>query len=165
MKLRFVLPLLLGFAAICAGCQFGESKPTMAVMNTREVITKCAEGMKAAERVRAKFAPRQEAMKTQEEAIAKLKADPALSDPNSGKRAELETLARQYVVDRQTLSKEVGEEEAVQFKPIVDKINAVLATYAKANGLLSVQDKNGFTYIDSSIDITEAIIKKVDEMK
>lgn len=165
MKLRVVLPLLFGLVTVCTGCQFDAAKPTMAVMSTRDVITKCDIGMKAAEEVRGKFVSRQEALKKQEEALAKLKADPTLADPKSGKRAELEALARQYVADSQTLRKDIGDEETVKFKPIVDRINKVLADYAKEHGLVSVQDKNGFTYIDPSIDITDAIIKKVDESK
>ena len=165
MLLRFRFLLVLGALLLCSGCQMLESKPTMAVLNTREVITKCNAGMQAAEKVRAKFAARQDALKKQEEAIENLKTDPALNDPRSGKQAELDKLARQYVADAQALRKDVGEEEAVTFKPIVDRINKVLAQYAKEHHLLSVQDKNGFAYSDPSIDITEAIIKLVDDAK
>ena len=165
MLLRFRLLLVLGALLLCSGCQMLESKPTMAVINTREVITKCNAGMQAAEKVRTKFAARQDALKKREEAIENLKTDPALNDPRSGKQAELEKLARQYVADAQALRKDVGEEEAVTFKPIVDRINKVLADYAKEHGLLSVQDKNGFAFIDPKIDITEAIIKLVDAAK
>ena len=63
------------------------------------------------------------------------------------------------------MRKDVGDEEAVAFKPVVDRINKALAHYAKEHNLLSVQDKNGFAYIDPSIDITEAIIKQVDQLK
>lgn len=165
MKLRFVLLLSLGLAALCAGCRFGETQPTMAVISTRDVITKCDAGLKAAEEVRGKFASRQEALKKQEEALAKLKADPAASDPKSGKRAELEALARQFIADSQALRKDIGEEEAIRFRPIVERINKVLADYAAEHNLTSVQDKNGFAFIHPSIDITEAIIKKMDDAK
>ncbi len=165
MPLRFRFLLVLGVVLLCSGCQMSEGKPTTAVINTRDVITKCNAGMQAAEKVRTKFASRQDTLKKQEEAIEKLKTDPALNDPRSGKQVELDKLARQYVADAQALRKDVGEEEAVTFKPIVDRINKVLAQYAKAHGLLSVQDKNGFAYIDPSLDITEAIIKLVDEAK
>jgi len=165
MPLRFRFLLVLGALLVCSGCQMLENKPTMAVINTREVITKCNAGMQAAEKVRAKFAARQDALKKQEEAIEKLKTDPALNDPRSGKQAELDKLARQYMADAQALRKDVGEEEAVTFKPIVDRINKVLADYAKEHSLLSVQDKNGFAFIDPKIDITEAIIKLVDAAK
>lgn len=159
--------VLSAFAVMlmCSGCQPFESKPTTAVINTRDVVTKCNAGLQATEKVRAKFAARQDALKKQEEALEKLKADPTLSDPRSGKQAELEKLARQYVADAQALRKDVGEEEAVTFKPIVDRINKVLVDYAKEHGLLSVQDKNGFAFIDPRIDITEAIIKLVDAAK
>ena len=76
----------------------------------------------------------------------------------------LQAMAQKLVVDSQQLRKDVGEAEAAKFKPIVDKINKALAEYAKEHGLLSVQDKNGFAYIDPSIDITQEIIKRVDQM-
>ena len=160
-----IVPLVFGLLLGCAGCQTGETKPTVAVINTRDVITKCDVGLKAVEDVRQKFASRQEALKQQEEALNKLKADPGLSDPKSGKQAEFEKLAQQYVAGNQALRKDVGDEEAVAFKPVVDRINKALAHYAKEHNLLSVQDKNGFAYIDPSIDITEAIIKQVDQLK
>ena len=165
MKLHAVILFLLSLVTFCAGCQPGAPKPTMAVMSTREVITKCNAGLKAAEEVRGKFAPRQEALKKQEEAIEKLKADPAASDQKSGKRAELDTLTRQYVADAQTLRRDIGEEEAARFKPVVDKINKALDAYAKEHGLFSVQDKNGFAYVSPAIDITDEIIRLVDEVK
>jgi outer membrane protein len=165
MTIRFRFLLVLGVVLLCSGCQMIEGKPTMAVINTREVITKCNAGMQAAEKVREKFATRQDTLKKQEDAIARLKADPTLNDPRTGKQVELEKLVRQYVVDAQALRKDVGEEEAVMFKPIVDRTNKVLAQYTKDHGLLSVQDKNGFAYIDPSIDITDVVIKLVDEVK
>lgn len=165
MKWRLVLLLSLGLATLCAGCQFGETKPAMAVMNTREVLTKCDAGMKAAEEVREKFASRQDALKKREEALAKLQADPAVADPKSGKRAELEALARQYAADSQALRKDVSEEESLKFKPIVDRINKTLAEYATEHNLNAIQDKSGFAYINPAIDITQAIIKKLDDAK
>ena len=165
MKLFALFPLIGCLALACAGCQTGEAKPAMAVINTREVVTKCNAGIAATEKVRAKFAGRQEELRKQEEAIARLKADPGLSDPKSGKQAELEKLARQFLADGQTLRKDVGDEESAAFGPIVDRINKVLAQYAKDNKLLSVQDKNGFAYLDPSLDITAEIIKLVDQVK
>jgi outer membrane protein len=137
----------------------------MAVINTKEVLTKCNDGIRIVEELQKQFAERQEQLKAQEESIQKLRQNPAVSDPKSGKREELQTLVQKLMEDSQKLRQDVGDVEAVKFKPVVDKVNKALAAYAKEHGLVSVQDKTGFAYIDPSIDITDAIIKQVDETK
>jgi len=158
-----ILFLVLVAVAVCGGCKTEEPKPRMAVINTKEVITKCNAGLKAAQEVREKFSQRQEDLKKLEESIAALRADPTIADAASPKRAELEQLANKYIADSQALRKDMGEEETARYKPIVDKVNKILSQYAKEHGLVSIQDKNGFAYIDASIDITGAIIKKLDD--
>jgi len=154
----------LSLMAMLSGCQLFEKGTKAAVINTREVLTKCNDGIRVVEEVQKQFAERQEQLKAQEEAIQKLRQNSAIADPKSGKKNELQSLVQKYVEDNQKLRKDVGETEAVKFKPVVDKINKALAEYAKEHGLVSVQDKNGFAFIDPSIDITDAIIKKVDRM-
>jgi len=162
------LSTLLAFLALVGllgGCDLFGAQPKTAVINTRDVITKCTEGIRAVTEVQKQFADRQTRLKAQEETISKLRQSPAMADPKSGKKEELRTLVQKYVADSQQLRKDVSEVEAAKFKPIVDRINKALAEYAKEHGLVSVQDKNGFAYINPSIDITDAIIKKVDETK
>ncbi|GAB6038031.1 hypothetical protein JCM15519_25900 [Fundidesulfovibrio butyratiphilus] len=48
---------------------------------------------------------------------------------------------------------------------MLDKINKVLTEYAQDHALLSIQDINGFAYIDPSLNITAAIIKQVDQIE
>jgi outer membrane protein len=147
-----------------SGCQLFDNGPKTAVINTRDVLTKCNDGLRVVEEIQKQFSYRQEQLKAQDESLQKRRLDPALSDPKSGKKDELQALVQQFLEDSQKLRKDVGDVEAVKFKPVVDKINKALAGYAKAHGLVSVQDKNGFAYIDPSIDITEVIIKQVDQV-
>ncbi len=165
MKILTNLLVALSLAGLLCGCQAFERAPKAAVINTKEVLTKCNDGIRAVEAVQKQFADRKTQLKAQEEAIAQLRKDPAINDAKLGKRLELQTLGQKYAEDIQKLRKDISEAEATAFKPIVDKINKALAAYAKAHGLLSVQDKNGFAYIDPSIDITDAIIKQVDQMQ
>ncbi|MHC1712100.1 MAG: OmpH family outer membrane protein [Solidesulfovibrio sp.] len=164
MKLRMAFLALLALTTVFWGCD-QTGKPTkMAVINTKEVITKCNIGIRTVEEVQRQFDDRQNELKKQEQAIQKLREDPAVSDPKSGKKEALQNLAQKFVDESQRLRKDVADTEAVKFKPVVDKINKVLAEYAKEHGLAGVQDKNGFAYIDPSIDITEEIIKKIDQL-
>jgi outer membrane protein len=157
--------VVLILAGILCGCQLSDKGTKAAVINTRDVLTKCNDGLRAVEEVQRQFADRQAQLKAQEEAMQQLRQNPTLNEPKSGKKRELQSLTQKFIEDSQKLRKDVGDVEAVKFKPIVDKINKVLATYAKEHGFVSVQDKNGFAYIDPSIDITDAIIKLVDQVK
>lgn len=163
MKILSTVLVALPLAALLCGCQLNEKGTKMAVINTKEVVTKCNAGMRTVEEVQKQFAERQEQLKAQEDAIQKLRQDPAVADPKSGKKGELQALVQKFVEDSQKLRKDVADVEAVKFKPVVDKINKVLADYAKEQGIVGVQDKNGFAYVDASIDITDAIIRRVDQ--
>ena len=162
MKYGIVVVLLL--LAVLPGCKQEGPDVRMAVINTRDVITKCNIGIRVVDEVQRQFADRRNALKDQEDAIKNLQAAPGVNDPKSPKREELQRLVQVYAEAAQLLRKDTAEVEAVRFKPVLDKINKALADHAKEHGLVSVQDKNGFAYIDPAIDITDAIIKRVDQM-
>lgn len=147
------------------GCTQEKKPSSAAVINTREVLTKCNAGIQVSQDIQHEFAEQQNALKKQEDAIQKLQNDPQLSDPKSGKKEELQRLMKIYVDANQQFRRDVGNAEAARFQPVVDKVNKALAEYAKTHGLVSIQDKTGFAYVDSSIDITEAIIKQVDQAR
>jgi len=147
------------------GCRMEEKSPTMAIINTKEVVTKCNDGIRITEGLQRQFADRRNTLKSQEEGLRKLQSDPALGDAKSGKKEELQRQVQAYTEANQQLRQDVANEEAVQYKPLVDKINKTLADYAKAHGLLGIQDANGFAYIDPSINITKQIIEQVDAAK
>jgi Skp family chaperone for outer membrane proteins len=164
VKRLAIVPLLVVLAML-AGCNFNEQPVRTAVINTKDVLTKCNIGIQATEDIQKQFADRRNDLKDQENAINKLRGAQDINEPKSANHQELQRLIRKYNADSLQLRKDVGAEEAVKFKPVVDKINKVLADYAKEKGLLSIQDKNGFAYIDPSIDITDAIIKRIDQTK
>jgi outer membrane protein len=162
---QVVIVMLLAMATLMAGCDLGGKDVRMAVINTRDVVTKCNIGIRAVEDVQKQFTDRRNSLKSKEDAIQQLQATPGINDPKSPKREDLQRLVQEYNEASQQLRKDVGAEEAIKFKPVVDKINKALSEYAKEKGLVSVQDRNGFAYIDPSIDITETIIKRVDQMQ
>jgi outer membrane protein len=162
---QFSIVLVLLAMVVIAGCHTEGKQTGMAVINSKEVVTKCNAGIQVSQDIQHEFADRQSDLKKQEEAIRQLQNDPALSDPKSGKKDELQRLVNAYVGANQQFRQDVTNVETAKYKPVLDKINKVLAEYAKAHGLLSIQDKNGFAYVDPSIDITETIIKQVDQEK
>jgi outer membrane protein len=154
---------LLVLVTALAGCKLADRQPRMAVINLRDAMTKSNSGIRAVEAVQQQFAERRNALKSQEDAIRKLRETPGINDPKFFKREELQRLLQEYAQASQELRKDVASAEAVQFKPVADKIHKTIGEYAKEHGLLSVQDKSGFAYIDPSIDITDEIIKRVDQ--
>ncbi len=139
--------------------------PRVMVVNVKEVLAKTSDGLRISGEMREKFASRQATLQSQEETIRRLKADPGLSDPKTGKREEMLRLTRAVNDGVQQLRSDVAAEEAVQYKPLVDKINKALGEHAKENGLLGIQDAAGYAYIDPSLNITQQIISRVDAMK
>jgi len=158
------LLLLAVVPIVLSGCHRDDTRTTIAVINSKQVVTTCNAGIRIVQEIQKQFAARRQALKDEQEALRKLQADPAVNDPKSGRKAALQARLQQFVRDSQALRQDVAEAEAEKFRPVVDKINKVLADYAKEHGLVGVQDKAGFAYLDPSIDITQAIIKRVDAL-
>jgi Skp family chaperone for outer membrane proteins len=150
---------------LIAGCRWGGKPSGTAVINSKEVVTKCNDGIRVGEDIQRRFADRRSALQKQEESLHKLQNDPALSDSKSGKRDELQRVAQAYLEASQQYRQDVDNETTAKYAPILDKINKVLADYATEHRLISIQDKNGFAYVDPSLDITAEIIKRVDQVK
>jgi outer membrane protein len=164
VKLRIVAAALLASTIMCVGCKPEDKATKMVVINVKEVVTKCNAGMRASEELQRLFADRQNALKQLEQALARLRESPALADPKSGKKEELQRLAQKLMDEGQNLRKDMAEEEAIRFKPVVDKVNKALSEFAKDHGIAGIQDRNGFAYVDPTIDITSEIIKQIDQM-
>jgi hypothetical protein len=73
------------------------------------VLTKCNDGSRVVEENQNQFANRQAQLKVQEAPTLKLRQNPALSDPKSGKKEELQVLVQKPVADRQQLHKDTEE--------------------------------------------------------
>ena len=62
--------VVLILAGILCGCQLSDKGTKAAVINTRDVLTKCNDGLRAVEEVQRQFADRQAQLKAQEEAMS-----------------------------------------------------------------------------------------------
>jgi outer membrane protein len=163
--MRFAIVCLVLTMLATLGCKSGGKPVGIAVINSRDVVTKCNDGMRVSDEIQRDFADRRNDLKNQEDAIRKLQNDLALPDPKTGKKDELQRLIQAYSVASLQFRQDVANEEAVKFKPVLDKVNKVLAEFAKEHGLVAIHDKNGFAYVDPSIDITDEILKRVDQVK
>lgn len=103
VKFRMVFFLLLVLTTVFWECDQGGKSTKRAVINTKEVITKCNVGIRAVEEVQRQSADRQNELKKQEQAIQKLQETPVVADPKLLKKDELQNLVQKFVEQSQRL--------------------------------------------------------------
>lgn len=157
---RIAVPALLGLLVVMSGCKPWGQDQRYAVLNIQAVVTKSNIGIRAMQDLKAKFEARRLDLKQREGAIKQLEAVLRV-DPSLEKRSQLQQLLREYAIANQQLLKEEASEKLTIFKPVVDKINATVAAYAKEKGYVGIQDMKGFAYADPSLDVTEDVLKRL----
>jgi len=141
-----------------------ESK--IALVNLREVLTKCDAGVKAVGEMRTQFAARQQKLnEMKQEAMALQEQLKAKSPDAAQKSPELEAKVRKFAEEEAQLRKDIAAEEETRLKPIVEKITGVVRAYGQEKKLAGVQDRALFMYYEPSMDITEEILKRVNQAK
>ena len=161
---RLMLSVCVMVLAAGAVPAFAESK--IAVVNLREILTKCDVGAKAVTDMRAIFTPRQQKLaEMKQEALAMQSQLKAKAQDNPSKSAELDAKIKKYAEEDAQLRKDLAAEEETRLKPITDKVTAVIKAYAKEKGLYGVQDRSVYLYSDPAMDATDEIIKRVNQAK
>lgn len=141
---------------------FAESK--IALVNMREVLSRCDAGVKALGEMRGLFAARQQKLnEMKQEAIAFQEQLKGKAPEKSSKSGELEAKIRKLAEDDAQLRKDIAAEEETRLKPIVEKVTGVVRAYGQEKKLAGVQDRALFMYYDPALDITEEIIKRVNQ--
>jgi len=139
-----------------------ESK--IALVNLREVLSKCEVGAKAGGELRARFAPRQQKLaEMKQEALALQEQLKGKAPEKSPKFAELEAKVRNVNEEEAILRRDIAVEEETRLKPIIEKATAVIRAYGQEKKLAGVQDRGTFLYYEPSLDITEEIIKRMNQ--
>lgn len=142
----------------------GYAQTKLAVVNSREILTKCDAGAKIVQEIREAFASRrQEADKLRNWAQQLQKEATSLGTKETRKK-EIQAELVQIGAKLQRFTRDVAQEENTRFKPVVEKVNAALAAYAKEQGFSGIQDRSNYVYVAPSMDITQEIIKKVNQM-
>lgn len=143
----------------------GSAQSKTAVVNLREVLVKCAAGARIISDIQNGFAERRGRLAALEQETRRLAEEVKVLGADSPKARELQTVNAKYLEADRKFRLELAQEETARFKPLTEAIQAVIARYAKENGLTSVQDRAQFLYVDGSLDITAAIIRRVDQAK
>lgn len=136
-----------------------------AVINTREILTKCEPGAQAIAAIQNSFAERRKEMAAKEQELLKLQEEVKAKGEKSPAATQLQTKFQKFREDDQKFKQDLSQEEGIKLKPVADKINKVISDYAKSKGISGVQERAGFVYYDYSMDITDEIIKLVNQEK
>jgi outer membrane protein len=140
---------------------FAETK--IALVNLREVLSKCDAGVKAVGEMRAMFAARQQKLNEMKQEGMALQAQLKGKASDKSKSGELEAKIRKVAEEEGQLRKDIAAEEETRLKPIVEKVTGVVRAYAQEKKLTGVQDRALFMYYDPSLDVTEEILKRVNQ--
>ena len=165
MKLAKILAVTLFFSVFCISLPSrAEDKPfPIAVISGQDVLLKCDQGVQVAKDLDAKFGDRKKQLAKDEQELLQLKKDADASNGSASKVKAFQTKRDKFIADSQKFQIELRQAEAAAFKPVLDKINGLLKDYAKEKGLKGIQERTGYVFIDPSIDITNEIIKRMNQ--
>lgn len=170
MKSAAFITALLAFSlCLSSPASAQEAKPTtqpalkLAVINSREVLARCNKGVAAISEIQSKFSNQRSSLGVLQQEILKLQAAVQKSQTRGPKVALLQQKLQAYAAEERKLMQEVSQEEGARFKPILEVLHKVVDEYAKENGITAIQDSGSFVYFDRTLDITEEIIKQVNQ--
>jgi outer membrane protein len=174
-----ILALFLGFglaASTAAGAQTGATSPAggpapvkVAIVAIQAAIANTNEGKKELDALQQKFSPRQLELKNQNDEIENLKKQleaqgPKLSD--DARAAQVRTIENKTKTlqrNGEDFQNEVQQAEIDLLNRLGEKMQKVLATYAKANGYAVILDVSNpqttpVLYASEATNITKELI-------
>jgi outer membrane protein len=157
---------------LCASCQLdgstaakGDAEPgtKLAVISSRDILTRCDTGAKVIGEIQSKYSDRRIQLGLLEQDIRKLREDTKDGQTKGPQTDLLRDKFQAYAQEERKLQQEVGQEEGARFKPILEVVNKVLDAYAKEKNISAIQERGAFVYFNRALDITEEIIKRVNQ--
>jgi len=166
MKLAKILTVTLFFSVFCVSlpsiAQDKQQFP-IAVVSGQDVVLKSDQGIQIAKDLKAKFDDRKNQLTKDEQDLLQLKKDVDAPNAPASKIKAFQTKRDKFVADNQKFQIELRQAEADAFKPVLSKVNSLLKDYAKEKGLKGIQERTGYVFVDPSIDITDEIIKRMNQ--
>jgi outer membrane protein len=136
----------------------------LAVISSRDVLTRCDQGAKVISEIQGKFSERRSQMALMEQDIRRLQ-DEVKDSGGKNKTSRLQEKLQKFAEEDQKFRQEVNQEENLRFAPIVESVNKILVAYAKEKGISAIQERGAFIFFENNLDITEDIIKRVNQAK
>jgi outer membrane protein len=142
----------------------------VAVVDFQRAVTENSEGKKAQEKFMAELNKRQkefeDKQKTLTEAQTKLQnGDKTLNESAKGELAkQIDKLNTELQRMNDDAQKDLGDLQQQLFRPIAEKAQEAVKSYASENGFAVVFDKeaNSIVYVQDIADITTEIIRRMD---
>jgi len=142
----------------------------LGVMNVQKVIVQCKAGKAAKERFDVKMKDLQSSFKAEEEDLKKLQAEikkksTAWSEEKKSEKVrEFQKSGRELQAKTEDARFEMKQLQDKELEPILKSLEVVVEKYRKDQGYTVIFDsKNGVISFDSSIDMSDTIVKLLDK--
>jgi len=140
------------------------------VMNVQKIIVTCDAGKDAKARFDKKMQDLQSSFKSEEMELKKMqeeikKKSSAWSEEKKAEKVrEFQKSGRELQAKTEDARFEMKQMQDKELEPILKALEKVVDKYGKDNGYSAIMDsKNGVIYFDSKIDISDVLVKKLNE--
>jgi Skp family chaperone for outer membrane proteins len=161
---RFIMAaMFLGLAG------YAVAQNTIVVMNLQGAIMSTKEGQKAGQEMQTKYGPKQKSLEQQRDALVSLNTEAQNPATTPEKRAalqrDIEDKNRRFTREQQDAKDEFQADQQRLLVPISQRMQSVIAQYAKQKGYAIVMDDaNGpVVFAASTVDITKDVVDLYDK--
>jgi len=170
MKLAKILAVTLFLSVFCVSLpslaqdKVQDTQPfPIAVVSSQVVLFKSDQGVQIVKDLDAKFDDRQKQLAKDEHELVQLKKEASAPKASESKTKAFQAKRDKFLADTQKFQIEVRQAELTAFKPVGEKLRGILQDYLKEKGLKGIQERTGFVAVDPSIDITDEMIKRMNQ--
>jgi len=169
--MAFQKSLLAGLIVLCVfftanSCFSADLK--IGVMNVQKIIVECEAGKAAKGRFDQRMTELQSGFKKEQDALKELqdeikkKSSAWSEETKAAKVREFQKSGRELQAKTDDARFEMKQMQDKELEPILKALETIVEKYGKDNGYTVLLDsKNGVIYANSAIDITDAIVKKL----
>jgi outer membrane protein len=149
---------------------FAAAQSTVVVMNLQGAIMSTKEGQKAGLEMQTKYTPKQKSLEQQRDALASLSAEAQNPATTPEKRAalqrDIDDKNRRFTREQQDAKEEFQADQQRLLVPISQRMQSVIAQYAKQKGYAIVMDDaNGpVVFAATTVDITKDVVDLYDKI-
>ena len=170
-RMAFQKSLLAGLILLFVGftansCFSADLK--IGVMNVQKIIVECEAGKAAKGRFDQRMHELQAGFKKEEDALKEMQAEikkksSAWSEETKAEKVrEFQKSGRELQAKTEDARFEMKKMQDKELEPILKALETIVDKFGKDNGYtLLLDSKNGVIYADSAIDVTDAIVKKL----
>ena len=140
------------------------------VMNVQKIIVSCDAGKEAKTRFEQKMKDLQDSFKEEENALKELqdeikKKSSAWSEEKKAEKIRVfQKNGRELQAKTEDARFEMKQLQDKELEPILKALEKVVDAFGQENGYTAIMDsKSGVIYFDKKIDISDAIVQKLDE--